>query len=100
VSTGLLESRCWSAEDLSLASPLRGDPRLTALIGGPFTDDAAAQRLSFEIARESRDRMEYWAIFLRKYGESAGWARVSPYDADRRVQGLVARLRSITAPAS
>lgn len=91
--TERLEFRCWSAGDLPLALSLWGDPQVTDLIGGPFADDAVAQRLSSEIVHESQHRAQYWPIFLREDGQFAGCAGLRPYDVSRRIYELGVHLR-------
>lgn len=91
--TERLAFRCWNAGDLPLALSLWGDPQVTALIGGPFTDEAVAQRLASEMAHENRSRVQYWPIFRREDGEFAGCAGLRPYDEDRRVYELGVHLR-------
>jgi hypothetical protein len=41
--------RSWRDEDLPLAMGLWGDPKVTALIGGPFTPEMVRERLTKEI---------------------------------------------------
>jgi RimJ/RimL family protein N-acetyltransferase len=91
--TKRLEFRCWSSDDLALAWALWGDPRVTALIGGPFSAEAVAQRLSTEMSCMREHRVQYWPIFLRESGEHVGCAGLRPYDVDQRVYELGVHLR-------
>lgn len=91
--TKRLEFRCWTSDDLVLALPLWGDPQVTALIGGPFTAEAVAQRLSFEMSCMQEHRVQYWPIFLLENGEHAGCAGLRPYDVEKRVYELGVHLR-------
>jgi [ribosomal protein S5]-alanine N-acetyltransferase len=61
--TPRLRFREWKSDDLPLALQLWGDARVTALIGGPFTQDQVARRLAEEIATESVHGIQYWPVF-------------------------------------
>jgi RimJ/RimL family protein N-acetyltransferase len=56
--------REWSAVDAPLAISLWGDPRVTALIGGPFSAEQACLRLEREIAIQATAGIQYWPMFL------------------------------------
>jgi len=66
---------------------------VTALIGGPFTAEAVAIRLSTEMSCMQEHRVQYWPIFLRESGEQAGCAGLRPYDVDQGVYELGVHLR-------
>nr|WP_199043171.1 GNAT family N-acetyltransferase [Dyella sp. ASV24] len=91
--TQRLEFRCWTSEDLSLALALWGDPQVTALIGGPFAEEAVARRLSTEMSCMQEHHVQYWPIFLLEGGEHAGCAGLRPYDVDQHVYELGVHLR-------
>lgn len=63
-STARLTFRRWSEADLPFAKALFGDPRVTALVGGPFDDAAVAARLATELANQRDHGIAYWPILL------------------------------------
>ena len=67
--------RRWSAEDLPFATLLWGDPRVTALTGGPFGADRVGALLDAQLAAG----LQYWPIFLRAGGDLAGCCGLRPY---------------------
>ena len=71
--------RCWSVEDLDLAQRLWGDPEVTRLIGGPFTDEEVTTRLHREIETEREARVQYWPIFLLTNDQHLGCCGLRPY---------------------
>lgn len=83
----------WSAADMPLAIALWGDPRVTALIGGPFTQDMIQDRLDREIFSFSSYSVQYWPIFLRANGSYAGCAGLRPHRLDERIYELGFHLR-------
>lgn len=62
--TPRLTFRTWTDDDLPLARALFGDPRVTALVGGPLSDDQVRARLATEIATEREHGYQYWPIAL------------------------------------
>jgi RimJ/RimL family protein N-acetyltransferase len=75
--TARLRFRTWRDDDVELASALFGDPRVTALVGGPFDDAAVRARLEIEIANHRAHRIQYWPIALHD-GESVGCCGLKP----------------------
>jgi RimJ/RimL family protein N-acetyltransferase len=75
--TARLQFRPWRDDDLPLARALFGDPRVTALVGGPFDDDQVRARLASEIATEREHGYQYWPIFLHA-GEYVGCCGLQP----------------------
>jgi ribosomal-protein-alanine N-acetyltransferase len=49
----------WSNADVALANALWGDPKVTALIGGPFTDREVSEKLQREIASMAAYKVQY-----------------------------------------
>lgn len=72
----------WRQDDLALAMTLWGDSRVSALIGGPFTAEQVAARLSHEIETLSACKVQYWPIFLLRDHQLAGCAGLRPYAED------------------
>jgi ribosomal-protein-alanine N-acetyltransferase len=85
--TARLAFRPWSAGDLPLARALFGDPRVTALVGGPFDDAGIAARLALELANQRDHEISYWPISLRGSAE-IGCCGLKPRDPGRRVYEL------------
>lgn len=91
--TARLGFRCWSREDLPNAWALWGDPRVTRLIGGPFSREAVSDRLDLEIATERARGIQYWPTFFLRSDEFVGAVGLRPYPADRRALELGVHLR-------
>jgi [ribosomal protein S5]-alanine N-acetyltransferase len=85
--------RCWSPEDVPLASALWGDPRVTKLIGGPFSPQQIRERLEREISWMRDHRVQYWPIFLLSNGEHVGCAGLRPYKIEEKIYELGFHLR-------
>ena len=77
--TERLGFRCWRADDSSLAKALWGDPDVTRLIGGPFSEEQVRERLDQEIRIEERDGIQYWPIFLLAGDVHVGCAGLRPH---------------------
>jgi RimJ/RimL family protein N-acetyltransferase len=85
--TARLRFRLWSEGDLALAQALFGDPRVTALVGGPFDEAGVAARLADELANQRDHGISYWPILL--YGSrEIGCCGLKPRDPARRVYEL------------
>ncbi len=80
--------RHWRREDLPLALSLWGDPEVTALIGGPFTEAQVSARLDREIATQNDHGVQYWPIFMLDDGQHAGCAGLRPYRIDEQTYEL------------
>ena len=91
--TARVAFRTWTAEDLPLACELWGDPRVTALIGGPFDDAAVRRRLHAEIETERRHGIQYWPIFNAASGAHLGCCGLRPRDLARGVLEIGFHLR-------
>jgi [ribosomal protein S5]-alanine N-acetyltransferase len=89
--------RCWTPEDLSLAEQLWGDPQVTLLIGGPFTEEMIRGRLASEIASMQGHRVQYWPIFLLEGDQHVGCAGLRPYQIEDGVYELGFHLRGLYA---
>jgi RimJ/RimL family protein N-acetyltransferase len=75
--TQRLVFRTWYEADLPLAIALWGDPRVTALVGGPFTDQQVRDRLVLEIETERVRGFSYWPIFTHA-GDHIGCCGLKP----------------------
>jgi len=93
LSTRRLGFSYWSADDSALAKSLWGDARVTAYIGGPFSDHQADARLAQEIACQREHSVQYWPVFLIASGELAGCAGLRPYRPDKGICELGVHLR-------
>jgi [ribosomal protein S5]-alanine N-acetyltransferase len=71
--------RQWTAADEPLALGLWGDPQVTQMLGGPFTDEQIRQRLARHIAIMPEHGIQYWPIFLLETGEHVGCCGLQPY---------------------
>ena len=71
--------RVWTEQDFPLAQGLWGDPKVTALTGGPLGESQLRQRLALEIANYRRYGIQYWPIFLKDCGEHVGCCGLRPY---------------------
>lgn len=85
--------RCWSNHDFPLASALWGDPRVTKLIGGPFSEQQIRERLDREICSMRDHRVQYWPVFLLEDGRHVGCAGLRPYKLEERIYELGFHLR-------
>ena len=85
LTTERIGFRCWMPEDAGLASALWGDPRVTALIGGPFTPQQVEARLRAEIACLEAHCVQYWPIFLLDSARFAGCSGLRPYRLEEEI---------------
>jgi hypothetical protein len=79
---------------LALAAALWGDPKVTALIGGPFTEDQIMERLRMEMASMSAHHVQYWPIFLLENDQHVGCAGLRLYRVDEGVYELGFHIRT------
>ena len=95
-ATERLAFRLWREHDLPLARVLFGDPRVTALVGGPFDDATVQARLAAEIACQRTHGYSYWPLFVgAELGAEgfAGCCGLKPRDPAARVYELGFYLR-------
>jgi [ribosomal protein S5]-alanine N-acetyltransferase len=76
-ATRRLTFRTWRDDDVPLARALFGDPRVTALVGGPFDDAQVRARLQAEMATQREHGYQYWPIFLHD-GTHVGCCGLKP----------------------
>ncbi len=93
LTTERLGFRCWSNADLASAISLWGDPKVTALIGGPLSPKQGEERLHKEIDCMKANHVQYWPIFLLSNGAHAGCAGLRPYRIEERIYELGFHLR-------
>ena len=84
--TARLAFRCWRDDDLPLARALFADPRVTALVGGPFDEAWIVARMAAEIACQRERGYQYWPLF--EGGAFAGCCGLKPRDPAARVHEL------------
>jgi RimJ/RimL family protein N-acetyltransferase len=77
--SGRLGFRPWSADDFELAWGLWGDPEVTRLMGGPFSEEYVRERLAREIETLRSVGVQYWPCFLLATGEHVGCCGLRPY---------------------
>lgn len=91
-ATARLTFRTWRDADLPLARALFGDPQVTALVGGPFSDAQIAARLATEIATQAAHGYQYWPMFARSAADEAagfvGCCGLKPRDAAANIHEL------------
>jgi RimJ/RimL family protein N-acetyltransferase len=91
--TERLRSRTWRLDDTSAAMALWGDARVTALIGGPFSEEKVLERLRAECEQQQRHGVQYWPFFLSN-DELAGCCGLRPYGTEVGVYELGFHLRA------
>lgn len=93
LTSARLGFRCWSMDDLPLASALWGDAEVTGLIGGPLSPPEVETRLRAEIDSMEAHGLQYWPIFLLADGAHVGCAGLRPYRVEERIYELGFHLR-------
>jgi len=85
LSSSRLGFRAWTESDLQSANALWGDPEVTRLIGGPFSQEQVRQRLYREIETREVHGLQYWPIFLLATDQHIGCCGLRPYQPDRGI---------------
>jgi [ribosomal protein S5]-alanine N-acetyltransferase len=80
-ATARLAFRTWRDDNLPLALALFGDPRVTALVGGPFDTAHTTARLAADIAMQREHGYQYWPLFLHD-GTHVGCCGLKPHPGD------------------
>ena len=88
--TERLVFRCWRDDDLALAMALWGDARVSALVGGPFSDVDVRDRLALEIETQRVHGFQYWPITTRA-GDPVGCCGLKPRSAEMHELGFYLR---------
>ena len=79
LATKRLQFSHWNEDDLALATSLWGDPRVTAYVGGPFSEEQIATRLQLEIATLRQHKFQYWPVFTLHGEHFVGCTGLRPY---------------------
>jgi ribosomal-protein-alanine N-acetyltransferase len=85
--------RPWSADDFELAWGLWGDPEVTRLMGGPFSQEHVRERLAREIETLRSLGIQYWPCFLLATGEHVGCCGLRPHKLEERIFAFGFHLR-------
>lgn len=88
--TERLVFRCWRDDDLALAMALWGDARVSALVGGPFSEVAVGDRLALEIETQRIHGFQYWPIATRA-GDAVGCCGLKPRSTEMHELGFYLR---------
>jgi RimJ/RimL family protein N-acetyltransferase len=91
--TTRLAFRAWRDDDLPLAQALWGDPRVAALVGGPFDEHQVRARLDAELANQRDHGISYWPVAIAE-GTDVGCCGLKPRDPARKVYELGFYLRA------
>jgi [ribosomal protein S5]-alanine N-acetyltransferase len=93
LTTARLGFDLWSNAEAALANALWGDPEVTALIGGPFTEGEIREKLQREIASMIAYKVQYWPIFLPEDDRHVGCAGLRPYRLEEQIYEIGFHLR-------
>ena len=74
-----LKFRCWTEEDLPLATALWTDENVMRYMGGPSTPEAILKRLHIEMERQLAYGVQYWPLFHRTTDEFVGCSGLRPF---------------------
>jgi [ribosomal protein S5]-alanine N-acetyltransferase len=85
--------RNWTRDDLPLAIELWSDPKVTGLIGGPFSRADVQARLAQESKTLNEFGVQYWPVFVLRDGQHAGCAGLRPYRAEQKIYEMGIHLR-------
>lgn len=93
LTSARLGFRCWTPDDFPRARELWGDAEVTRHFGGPFSDEAVAEKLAAEIERMRRHNFQYWPILSLDGHEHVGCCGLRPYRPEQNVPELGFHLR-------
>lgn len=93
LTTKRLGFRRWSLDDLPLAVELWCDPRVTSLLGGPFSQLQIEERLTREIAMMRDSGVQYWPIFWLEDDDFVGCCGLRPYKPEAQIFEIGFHLR-------
>jgi len=91
--TARLFFREWRSDDWPLAFALWGDARVTAFIGGQFTEAQVRQRLQEQMDLQRQHGFQYWPVFQRDSGEHIGCCGLRPRDLPQGILEIGFHLR-------
>jgi ribosomal-protein-alanine N-acetyltransferase len=83
----------WTLDDLPLATALWGDPQVTRLVGGPFSQEQVKARLTREIDTRESSGVQYWPMFWLADGQFVGCGGLRPYKPEAQILELGFHLR-------
>ena len=86
--------RTWAETDLPVAAALWGDPSVTQHIGGPFSREQIAERLTTEIKRQTEHGVQYWPMFLLASQALIGCCGLRPYRLAEGIYEIGVHIRS------
>lgn len=69
----------WTPLDVPLARQLWGDPQVTRLFGGPFSDEAILERFELQMQHYGERGIAYWPLFRLSDGEFVGCCGLKPH---------------------
>lgn len=69
----------WTPQDEGLAMSLWGNPAVTRLFGGPFTDAQVLERFELQLFHEARFGIAYWPLFRLTDGLFIGCCGLKPH---------------------
>ncbi len=78
----------WSMDDFDLAKSLWGDPDVTKLIGGVYSDEMITARLKREILTQRDHQVQYWPIFELPTDDFIGVCGLTPYNLENGIYEL------------
>lgn len=93
MTTARLGFRYWTMNDLPLALALWGDPEVTRLIGGPFSEQEVRSKLAAEMASMADSKVQYWPLFLLSSDEHVGCGGLRPYRPSEQIFEMGFHLR-------
>jgi RimJ/RimL family protein N-acetyltransferase len=83
----------WTPDDSALALALWGDPRVTRLIGGPFSAAQIRDRLAREITHRAAHGIQYWPVFRLADDAHVGCCGLRPFPEQEGVREMGFHLR-------
>lgn len=95
LKTSRLGFRRWTPEDFPLAVSLWGDPEVTRLTGGPFSEEKIRARFETELANHTAHRVQYWPIFLLADDDFVGCCGLRPFQLEDGIYETGYHLRPV-----
>ncbi len=73
---------------------LWGDPEVTRLIGGPYSEERVKARLELEIGNQAAYNVQYWPLFLLADEDFVGCCGLRPFQLEEGIYELGFHLRT------